>query len=285
MTKGINKIEEQKAHLEEFIRRGRDEKLTPEEREVARMQAFELANSVLDEVTRGEKPVFIVNLSKKRFICSRSYASFWIKGAWQDERYAVTAIHGAKSYRDAGYGGEPYQNAFGAGWKPKGVADAYTAMQIAKDIVREINGDLPQVQTSFVSETNTQGLRVFKTLGVFISETEVPSETDLKAAEDNLAYYDAALISEGNLIYEKTHDYKQIGALHHEAAARRGVNTAWHENYLDRLTCPGCGGQVMKSAARCPNATCGWILNVEAVKNQARLRESIEGKPAPKAKN
>ena len=269
--KGITKIDEMRVHLEELLLRGRDEKLTDQEREIARTEANELAAKVLEETSLGDKPVYIVNISNKRYLCHRSYACYWIHGAQKGERYAITEIEAATSYRDAGFGGEPFSTRSAQGWRPKGVADRYTAMTVARDLVREINGDLPSSQASFVSETNTQGDRIKKTQGVFISETKVPSEAQIAACERELAVYDAALISEGDLIWEQKHDYKMIGSMHHEACARRGVSRDWHQNYLDRAACPGCGEQVITSVAMCP--TCGWILDGEKMAEQEALRK------------
>jgi hypothetical protein len=268
--KGITKIDEMRVRMDELIIRGRDERLTEQERELAQREAFELTAKVLEEISLTDKPVYLVNISNKRFLLSRSYSSFWIHGAAKGERYAVTEIDSATSYRDAGYGGVPYSVGRAQGWRPKGIPDHYTAIQIARDLAREINGDLPSSQASFVSETNSQGLRVKKTQGVFISETKIPNEEDLQACEHEMAIYDAALISEGDLIWEQKHDYKMIGSMHHEACARRGVSRDWHQNYLQRVACPGCGNQVLDSVALCP--TCGWILNEEKMAAQQSLR-------------
>lgn len=275
-------LAELQQRLMQLIAMGANDGATAEERESAKNAALEMAQRICTIKGEGDAPVFLVNLTPKRWLLSRSYATYWISGKRREEEFFSTVIAPATAWRDAGFGGEPFSvRKFETtkGWKPKGSPITYRAREIAKDLCREINGDLPGLQTTDVnSEADTQGERVQKFMGVFLSDTQIPSREDLEANYSKLRSYYAALVNEGNLIYERTRNYMIISSLCHVAARELGIETEWHQNLLDRKECAGCGAKVSARAARCPN--CKWILNVSAVEEQNTLEQRVTAQAA-----
>ncbi|HEY6339339.1 MAG TPA: hypothetical protein VIW68_12670 [Candidatus Sulfotelmatobacter sp.] len=263
------------SRLMSLIAQGANDGASPQDREAAKNQALDLAQRICAIKGEGDAPVFLVNLTPKRWILNRSYATYWISGKSKEEQFRSTVIAPAIASRDAGVDGEPFTvRNFGTAWKPKRGTIPYRAREVASDLYREINGDLPGLQAIEVnSEADTQGPRVSKFMGVFLSDTEVPAKEDLEANILKLRGYYAALVSEGNLIYQRTRNYSMLSTLCHRACDYLGIETEWHQNLLDRVPCPGCGASVSSRIARCP--TCKWILNIEAVKEQNRLEEQI----------
>jgi hypothetical protein len=272
-------LAELQSRLMQLIAMGANDGASQEERDNAKNSALELAQRICTIKADGDAPVFLVNITQKRWLLNRSYATYWIAGKQRGEKFFSTVIAPATAWRDAGFGGEPFSvRRFETtkGWKPKGSPITYRAREIGKDLCREINGDLPGLQVTDVnSEADTDGPRIQKFMGVFMSDTQVPSQEELDTNVAKLRAYYAALISEGNMIYERTRDYRMISALCHAACRELEIETDWHQNLLDRKDCPGCGSKVLRSAALCPK--CGWILNVKAVEDQKNLKERIAG--------
>lgn len=201
----------------------------------------------------GDAPVFLINLTAHRHIANRSYSSFWLKGKLPNEQYAVLEVTGRSAVLDAGRGGEAVGN--GLGWRVK--LDKYyiPAKDIADDLCREFNGDLPAIS----STRQAAATFVKKTMGVFISQTRVPSKELLAKNILELKAYYSVLISEANAIWNKTKDYKLISDLHRDAAEYMGVSLPWHENLLSQEDCIGCGTKVKAGIAKCLH--CNAILN------------------------
>ena len=274
-------LNELQSRLMQLIAEGANEETDPEDREKAKIAALELAQRICTMKGEGDAPVFLINITGKRWLLNRTYATYWIGGKRRTEQFSSTVIAPATAWRDAGFGGEPFSvRKFANGWKPKGAPITYRAREIAKDLCREINGDLPGLQVTEVnSEADTDGPRIQKFMGVFISDTQAPTSDDLDANVAKLRTYYAALVSEGNLIFERTKDYRMISALCHQACRELEIETDWHQNLLDRKTCPGCGSKVAARAARCPQ--CKWILDPEAIAEQKLLEEQLAAGTLP----
>lgn len=274
-------LNELQSRLMQLIAEGANEETDPEDRDKAKIAALELAQRICTMKGEGDAPVFLINITGKRWLLNRTYATYWISGKRRAEEFASTVIAPATAWRDAGFGGEPFSvRKFANGWKPKGAPITYRAREIAKDLCREINGDLPGLQVTDVnSEADTDGPRIQKFMGVFISDTQAPTSDDLASAVGKLKTYYAALVSEGNLIFERTKDYRMISALCHQACRELEIETDWHQNLLDRKNCPGCGSKVFSSAARCPQ--CKWILDPEAIADQKLLEEQLAAGTLP----
>jgi hypothetical protein len=231
------------------------DKATEREKSAGRDRLTELTDQIVGISKRGDAPMFLINLLDKQWLIQRSYSSFYIRGKEPGEDYSVTEITGRKAMIDTGRGGEA--NARDRGWSVKLDTLYYTASQIIKDIAREINGDLPAI----AGLRGKKGERIVKTMGVFISPTRRPSVELMEEAKAHLNVYFATLVAEGNAIFNKTKDYRLVSDLARDAAEYLGVSTEWHENLLNRQTCPGCGDQVRIGIAK--HAVCGAILDFE----------------------
>lgn len=232
---------------------GADTDIEQPKKDQAYARISDLTGQIVNISKSGDAPVYIINLNKKRWVINRGYSSFWISGKVPDQEYAVTEITGRPAPYDTGRGGEADSRSHG--WRLKFDTLYYTAASIAADIVREINGDLPAMVSTRQGTTE----RIVKTMGAFASPTRIPSRELLAKCRDTFHKYCAALVAEGNSVWDRTKDYRQISDLYRDAAEELGISTVWHENLLDRQTCPGCGDSVRKNIAIHP--TCGAILD------------------------
>jgi hypothetical protein len=223
------------------------------EKAAGRDRLAELTDQIVGISKRGDAPVYLVNLLDKQWLVQRSYSSFFVRGKEPGDDYAVTEVTGRKAVIDTGRGGEANQR--DRGWVVKLDTLYYTAMQIAKDICKEVNGDLPAIS----GMRGKKDKRVAKTMGVFVSPTRRPSAELLEAERARLNVYFATLVAEGNAAFNKTKDWRLVSDLARDAAEYLGVSTEWHENLLNRQVCPGCGEQVSLNIAKHP--ACGAILD------------------------
>ena len=244
-----------------------NEKLAPAEREAARRKTVELARRIAAVAEKGDAPVFVINIERRRYILHRDWASYWITGREKESRYSSTVIAPAVVSKQGG-----------PGWKRIGIVgqEYIRAADIAKDLCREVNGDLIDlgVSSTFTIRNDGEGPRLRKTLGLFVSDTAVPDEKLLHGEEEALKRYYLALVDEGDAIYARFKDRKFISNLAFEAAAYLGVSDReWTLNYLAQIVCQGCGQRIAKTAAQCPN--CRWIINEELVLKQRELQKKL----------
>jgi hypothetical protein len=69
-----------------------NEKLGESEREAARKKTVELANRIAMIAEKGDAPVFVINLNKRRFAVVRSWGSnYWIPGCGK-KQFSSTVI-------------------------------------------------------------------------------------------------------------------------------------------------------------------------------------------------
>jgi len=228
------------------------EKISDAARKQAHDRLAELTSQIVSISKRGDTPEYIVNLTDKKWLVNRCYASYLIKGREPGEQYSVTKIEGRPAYLDTGRGGEA--SVADRGWRVKLDNLYVTASQIAADVVREINGDLPAI----ISGRTARGGKITKTMGVFISHTPRPQQDVLNTALLELKTYFSALVADGNATWSKTKDYRQISDLCRDAAEYLGISTEWHM-LLNTEQCPGCGAQVVPGIAVHP--ACGAILD------------------------
>jgi hypothetical protein len=242
-----------------------NEKLSESERESARKKTVELANRIASVAEKGDAPVFIINLNKRRFAVVRSWGSnYWIPGCGKNQ-FSSMIVAPAVASKQAG-----------PGYNKKTETVYISARKIAEDICREINGDLLDlgVSSTFSSANQQEGPRLRKTLGVFVSDSSIPDKQHLAQEEADLAAYYAALCDEADAIYAKARDRKTLTNVHFEAASYLGIDDReWTFNYLTQIACPGCGDKVSMRAAICP--TCKWILNAEAVQKQQAMKDKL----------
>lgn len=246
-------LDQLNAELQQIMVMLGNEELEATKKQKAYERISELTEQIVGISKRGDAPVYVVNLTSKRWIVNRSYSSFWIPGRAEGQEYSVTEITGRSAVIDTGRGGEA--NPRDHGWRVKFDSLYYTAHNIAIDVAREINGDLPAMISTRQAETT----RLVKTMGVFVSPTRVPAPDLLASEKKKMEVFCAALLSEGNAVWDRTKDYRQISDLYRFGAEYLGISTEWHENLLNRMPCPGCGESVRKNIATHP--ACGAILD------------------------
>jgi hypothetical protein len=254
------------AELQSLSAKVLDGKLSEAQRDEFRKKTVELANQISVLAQKGEGPVYIINLNRRTFKANRSYGAYWIAGRLQNKPFASTVIAPVMA---SGWSRE-------AAWEKKRF---YSGREVADDLCKEINGDLPffQVAGPFRNLDNSQGPRIRKTLGAFVCDISVPSTKQLEAEVHALEAYYAGLIDEARAIYAKTRDRKLLSDLHFEAAEYLGIDDEdWCSGFAETQTCTGCGKRVNAKAAMC--SSCGWILNVSEYEKQQKLRASLAAK-------
>ena len=268
MIQDVERLQKLHAELQRISARLLNEKLSEPEREKCRRETVKLANEISAIAQKGDAPVYIINLNRRRFLCNRSWGSYWIGGRRADQPYESTVIAPVMVSRQAG-----------PGWKAKNnplEARYYTSREVAEDLCREINGDLPAIQVSgpFSNINETEGPRIRKTLGVFVSESQIPEQKQLNGETAALEAYYSMLVDEARAIYAKTRDRKLLATLHFEAAEALGIDDEeWCMNYAAQQSCRGCGKRINARAAICP--LCGWVLDEAAWKAQKEMRARV----------
>jgi hypothetical protein len=225
--------------------------VTAEARELAHVRISEISDLMTKFAKSGDVSVYLINLLPKRWYLKRSYASFLIAAKEKDKAFSVTEITGYSGKIDTGRGAEARRD--GRGWQVKLDGKYWSAMQVAKDLSRQINGDLPPLQHVDVNE----GQRIEKTQGVFISPSRMPAPELLETERAKLNIYMSALVEEGNYIYRETGNMRRINGLSREACDYLGIYTEWHRSLKLREYCEGCGAELRASVVKCQ--TCGAI--------------------------
>ena len=246
------KIEQLRLESNQILSHLTGKEITEEQRELAYVRISELNDQMAQYAKMGDVPVYIVNLLPKhhRFVMPGA-ASYQIMKKPANAEYGVTEIRGCGARMDTGRGGVARGN--GQGWAVKTDPVYWAAQQIANDIFRYINGDLPPLQHVDVNESD----RIEKTQGIFISPTRVPSPELLAKHRAILDIYMAALVEEGNHIFRETGNMRTINGLSRQACDYLGVSTAWHKSLALQEFCAGCGAEIRKGIARCPS--CGAV--------------------------
>lgn len=204
------------------------EKVSEDAKAKAHARLAELTDQIVNISKSGDAPEYIINLTGKRWIVNRSYSSFWIPGRKNGELYSSTKINGRDAVIDTGRGGEV--SGPGQGWRVKLDKLYYTAHQIALDIEKEINSDLPAMFATSTQSLESSQSKIKKTMGVFISTTAVPDQALLRDNLKVLLTFCAALVNEGNAVWSKTKDYRQISDLYRFGADYLDISTEWHQS-------------------------------------------------------
>ena len=130
--------------------------------------------------------------------------------------------------------------------------------------------------------------------GVFASMNEVPTETELKKAEDRrLAYYKMRFEEANGLLRSDPKKLQEVLNLdHHLAAEMFGVDVDWHRVTTPKIECPNCGDKIKEGIAfhysngnRCvidwERAYLAGVVKKEDVPEQLRWWEDDEPKRGP----
>jgi hypothetical protein len=204
----------------------------------------------------------ICNVTEQHYMGHRMYGTFQIAGhaaktgaatdADESARFALTRVSARTAVMDYG--------------DKRTLPLAITAREIADDLCREINSDAGE--SSF--------------MGVFVCAGDVPTETELKNAEEKLQEFYRALVASADREWERSHSFLFIHDLQRRAAAKLGMNKEWHYQVRETEECPGCGDRVKPGVAVCKS--CHAILNKEKALALGLIQPVVEAAPAAKAR-
>jgi hypothetical protein len=137
-------------------------------------------------------------------------------------RYSTTKVIDATCFKD-----------FGEGQKEMYVVDAFG---MAQDLVRDC-----------------------EPMGVWCSEDAKPTEAEIKAAEEKQRAFYLSQIAEGDSVWARTQDPKQIPF--HARVGARELNMArdWAKDTSTMAPCPACRELVLPDAVKC--SKCSAILD------------------------
>lgn len=263
-------IDVMKTELDQVLASLGHPEITEQQKTVAYARISELTDEIMKISKRDGGSLYIINILPKKFIpngawrVGRSYASFQIPGREDDAPYSVTEVTSHIARIDTGRGGQGVSGS--AGWRVKLDSFPIAARDVANDIAREINGDLPSMES---------GSRAPKTLGVFVSPTRIPSPEQLESERSKLNVYLSAWVSEGNAIWRKTKDYRKVSDISRMAAELLNISTDWHENFASLIPCPACGTKIAPDLAKC--SACSAILDREKAMHFGLIpREKVE---------
>ena len=85
-------LAELQSRLMLLIATGANDGASQQERDDAKNAALELAQRICTIKADGDAPIFLVNLTTKRWLLTRSYATYWIAGKRREEEFCSTVI-------------------------------------------------------------------------------------------------------------------------------------------------------------------------------------------------
>ena len=173
--------------------------------------------------------VVIVNLTEQNWILHRSYGTYRVRGCEDGEPYAPTRVEARTAFMDMG--------------DKRTTPVHISAAELAQDLCREINSDGGE-------ESN---------FGVFVAESEIPSEDELERAHEKLVAFYRRLVAGADREWERSHSYLFINDVERRAAQYLGLEKEWFYQARETVECPGCGEKIKPGVAVC--RTCGAILD------------------------
>jgi hypothetical protein len=171
----------------------------------------------------------IVNLTEQNWTLHRSFGTYRVRGCEGGEAYALTRVEARTAYIDMG---------------DKRTTPIYiSAEELAEDLCREINSDGGE-------DSN---------FGVFVAESENPSDDELERGHDKLAMFYRRLVAGADREWERSHSYLFINDVERRAAHYLGLEKEWFYQAKETVECPGCGEKIKPGVAVC--RTCRAILD------------------------
>lgn len=174
---------------------------------------------------------YIANITEIEFARSRTYGNYIIPGKEPGQQFSLTEITPRKNVIDYG--------------DNKKIESPLSPNDIAKDLVREINGDA--------------GFESF--LGVFVCGKDGPSAEELKVEHARLEKFAQWCVRQGDDEWQTRGKIDTIPDLWKRMAVFLRIEREWCNAIQPNLECPGCGTNVKPNIAVCKD--CGAILNRE----------------------
>ncbi len=163
----------------------------------------------------------IVNLTEQNWILHRSYGTYRVRGCEDGEPYAPTRVEARTTFMDMG--------------DKRTTPVHISAAELAQDLCREINSDGGE-------ESN---------FGVFVAESEIPSEDELERAHEKLVAFYRRLVAGADREWERSHSYLFINDVERRAAQYLGLEKDWFYQARETVECPGCGEKIKPGVAVC----------------------------------
>ncbi|HWY05694.1 MAG TPA: hypothetical protein VNY24_02475 [Candidatus Acidoferrales bacterium] len=195
--------------------------------------------------------VSLVNISTQKWPPRhRTYfGSLTIQSPEAGTAYAVTPVRACTSVMDLG--------------DKRTMEIRLSALEIAEDLVREINGDSGEGSYH----------------GVFVAAGPEPTREELLEAQKKLEEFQRRLVDTADLEWERSHNMMFITDLERRAARELGLEKPWLYDPKPMADCPACGEKIRPGVAVC--RTCGAILDREkAAKFGLAEREEKSGEVA-----
>jgi hypothetical protein len=218
----------------------------------------------LDErLRKSGSPLYIFNVSPESYTTSLGSMGTWtIKGCEEGREYSEATI-------------VPFivPEALPTDLR-KAVERAEMGIDVAKDICR-------------IGPTCSPAESLLK-LGVFISESPVPSKEKIAEANRNLQAEAARLVQEADNIVANGEPLINITRRHRWASNFINQPRKWNETDSgEKEKCPACQSPIAKGTVKCPQGHCGAILDWERALEFGMISEDtyqrhLERETAPK---
>lgn len=104
---------------------------------------------------------------------------------------------------------------------------------------------------------------------------ELVTNEELQEAKKALQQEDQRLVAEGDRMWARPEEHKNINELHRKACIRLGQERPWCYIALQLIDCPGCGGKVKENILLCPHCQ-GWLdKGIEALAKMPGTQRKI----------
>lgn len=118
--------------------------------------------------------------------------------------------------------------------------------------------------------------------GVFVCAGARPTEEELVAAAARRDAWYQQLVFEGDQMWARAHNYREISDQHRRAALALGLEREWAYVPHKLVDCPVCGDKVKPGVAICKH--CGAVLDAakaarHGIKSVQRIRGLDDGEP------
>jgi hypothetical protein len=182
----------------------------------------------------------IASISDQDWYISRTYGVFHIPACPKGDAFAKLVISARADAMDLGDGRRfPF---------------TVTAQEIAKDLVQDLDSH-----------------------GVFICAGAAPSPAELERAANVRDAWYQQLVFEGDQMWARSHNYREISDMHRRAALALGLEREWAYVPQKMIDCPVCGEKIKPEVAICRH--CGSVLDPERAAKYRGAARNLAAQP------
>jgi hypothetical protein len=186
---------------------------------------------------REAATVTIASISDQDWYISRTYGVFHIPACAKDARYALLLVSARGDAIDLG--------------DNRRFPFTISAREIAQDLVQDLANH-----------------------GVFVCAGARPTEEELARAATGRETWYQQLVFEGDQMWARSHNYRELSDQHRRAALALGLEREWAYVPRKMADCPICGEHVKPGVAMCRH--CGAMLDAEkAAKHGVAARNKL----------